>query len=744
MAKPSFTIEIKNIGPHSTLHKEDACGSLKLGIYANNGAGKTFISRMFRLTDINANSEDTDKLIKLKENNASFKFILQNANDPKPIKELNIKIQKGLNPIIKNDTDLFYHTFNSDYVAQNLEACKYSPDGNIEGYILGKTNIDVSNEKLKLEEIKKTKEVSTSLINSAILEAKTKLDTIGVNKRTTEYKEFTFEYVISDYEPSELLSFAELKKMQLTLKAMPDDLVDIPSLQFSFDETLFSSISKLFETTYNKSQLADEFKDKIQGKFDFVKIGMSIQKQNEINICPYCEQEYSLNALELIDMYNKYMDDTEAKVIKEVDKLIDLTNSFNDRLKSNFSSFLKVKLKFDEIKKLLPSFINTNLDSIDDSKELDSIFESIIEKLQKKKDNISIINLDIKEESSNIFDYVLTINKVYLTNNKLIQKCNNAKNDIGKEKLEINKRLIRSLQIDIKIKQSSNIAIYRKQNLLISEIEADIALKENQAQISKKVKVAEALKEFLNYFFKDKYTFDEESFSIQFQDIKLKNNVSDVLSEGEKSIVSFCYYLAETHRIVSNEDDYGKLFFIIDDPISSLDFHYVYAISQIIRNLPHFFHLGERVRFLVLTHNIEFMSILMSNKILTKEYILNQGKLDDLKGELMMPYEAHLKDIYQISKGVSTAKHTTPNSIRHIIETINRFEAPLTTFENYFKGISEFETNEFLYSLVQDGSHGRVRQHKAYTEDMMKNGCKIIIEFIEKRYKGQIDKINSN
>ena len=741
MAKPKLTFDIRNIGPHSVLNKIDTCGSLKLGVFANNGTGKTFISRMFRLTDLEATSKETDKLLKLKESNGSFKFILENSDDPKPKRELNITIQKGINPIITNDTELLFHTFNSDYVSQNLEACKYAPDGNIEGYILGKTNIDVSKEKIKLKEQIVAKEELSEKIKVAISEAKSKLDNLGVNKRTNEYKEFTFDYIVSNTDPKESLSFTELKKQQQSLKTMPDDLEDIPTLQFSLDESLFDSISKLLSSSFTKNQLAQEFKDKIKGKIDFIKAGLTLQKQVPNNICPFCEQELLPKALDLIDEYNKYIEDTEAKVIKELDRLIDIIKATREKLKNNYSIFLKLKIRFDEIKNYLPSFIETNFESIGDPKDLESSFDSIKEKLNKKKDNITNIELVIVDELVEIQKYITNILKQFSVNNKLIQKFNDTKNNLSKEKLEINKRLCRSLQIDVKNKQASNISLYKKHIELIAESEADISLKENQAQISKKEKVAESLKEFLNFFFKDKYIFDEQSFSIQFQNIQLKNNVSDVLSEGEKSIVSFCYYLAETHRIVSNEDDYKKLFFIIDDPISSLDFHYVYAVSQIIRNIGNYFGLGERIRYLIFTHNIEFMSILMSNKILTKEYILNQGVLDDLKGELMMPYEAHLNDIFQISEGKMSAQHTTPNSIRHVVETINRFEFPLKKFEAYFKSIKEFEGNEFLYSLIQDGSHGGIRLQKAYTEDMIKTGCDLVINFVKTRYSGQIDKL---
>ena len=87
--------------------------------------------------------------------------------------------------------------------------------------------------------------------------------------------------------------------------------------------------------------------------------------------------------------------------------------------------------------------------------------------------------------------------------------------------------------------------------------------------------------------------------------------------------------MAETHKKVEKEADYQKLFFVIDDPISSLDFHYVYSVAQIIKRLndDSRFPIGQRLRFLILTHNIEFMSILIRNKIIDGRFILEKSNI---------------------------------------------------------------------------------------------------------------------
>lgn len=47
-AEITLKIQAKNLGPHENLDFSEKVSSLKTVIYANNGNGKTFISRAFR------------------------------------------------------------------------------------------------------------------------------------------------------------------------------------------------------------------------------------------------------------------------------------------------------------------------------------------------------------------------------------------------------------------------------------------------------------------------------------------------------------------------------------------------------------------------------------------------------------------------------------------------------------------------------------------------------------------------
>ena len=108
-----------------------------------------------------------------------------------------------------------------------------------------------------------------------------------------------------------------------------------------------------------------------------------------------------------------------------------------------------------------------------------------------------------------------------------------------------------------------------------------------------------------------------------------------------------------------------------------------------------------------------------------------------------MPYECHLKDVFNVSAGVSSPSHTTPNSIRHILETINKFECPKKDFHDYIQDIQEFKGCAYAYSLIHDYSHGAMRQQKAVTAEMVVDACKKVIAFINSKYSGQVEAVQT-
>jgi len=745
MAELTIGLSIENIGPHAKIDFTGKTLSLKNAIYANNGSGKTFISRLFRLIE-NPISQNSDKLLSFTKNQGNMKFEVnfKEENKPAVIKKLELKINKGIAPVISSPLPFIFHVFNSDYVHENIEAFKYKLDGNIEGYILGKTQIDLTKEKKEFEEKNKDLATKDEEFKKRVNNQKIILDDkdLGIRKNISEYTSFTIENIFrkNNLGYTEEKSFEELKKENTILNTLPDDLPDASLNNVNIETDFFDNLEQILKHSYAKSHFAEEFKIKIKLKQGFIESGLKITADNK---CPFCEQTFDKNALELIDTYTKYLADEEAKIISQIDTFIKRVDELKEQIDNAYNNSLKSKTYFDDAKKYLPSFKEQNIEVLKDSKTLEDDFSTVISILKDKKNDISK-ELSVEVHINNIEIFKNNNSNIAINNNKNIDALNKAKNNTNTEKLNIKKRLckaqyLKTLQSEIK--NINEIIALQKE---IQKLEEDISDKENQAKALKKDKVTEAFEDFLNVFFAGKYTFDKDNFCLKFDTHNLITNASDVLSDGEKSIVAFCFFLAETHKKVEKEVDYQKLFFVIDDPISSLDFHYVYSVAQIIRRLndDSRFPIGDKLRFLVLTHNIEFMSILIRNGIIAKngQFILEKSEIKKLQKELIMPYEEHLRDVYEVSENTKTPSHTTPNSIRHILETINKFEKPNLDFLKYCEDIELLkDDNEFLYALIHDNSHGNYRSQMATTPDMIIKGCKKVIEVISDKFDGQIE-----
>jgi wobble nucleotide-excising tRNase len=288
---------------------------------------------------------------------------------------------------------------------------------------------------------------------------------------------------------------------------------------------------------------------------------------------------------------------------------------------------------------------------------------------------------------------------------------------------------------------SSQFLSISSQQVELKALSDDIAKKEEQARVSKKQKVYDTLEYFLNRFFVGKYSIDKDTFQIIFQNMS-HENVSTILSDGEKSIVAFCFYLASTHLLLSRDSDYNRLFFIIDDPISSMDFHFVYAVAQVLREIKDYFGL-QHARMYVFTHNLEFYSIITRNHTITQAYVMRPGSVEKLRKQLLMPYESHLHDVFNVANGKEPPSHTIGNSIRHVVETVCRFEYPSKNLEAYITENEVLSENSCIFTLCQDLSHGALRVQPPFDEQVLTEACKAVVAFMNEKYKGQVDALTT-
>ncbi|MBD2751388.1 AAA family ATPase [Spirosoma validum] len=736
-----FEIQAKNIGPHINLYENFKTHSVEICLFANNGTGKTVLSRIFRLaTKDNPSKYDSNKLLTLGENKGSFSFSVKNISNGRNdlISTINVDLQRNVPPVITGQKTYIYHIFNEDYVSENLAASRYKPNGEIKGYIIGKEKIDISKEKLNLESFTYDLSDSYQLIEAEIKKARFELKGLGINEKTSEFSYLNINSLIeSDLSFSEEETYEELKNKLFTLNSIPDNLSDLYNCNLSISTNTLFLIQDYLETPFNKSAIAESFKEKIRSKSLFIEDGLKILGTSK-ETCPFCEQDLNASALDLIDKYVEFTIDTENKQIKHGDNLINYLEDLENQFQALCNDFLVLKSKYQEYKRYLPSIDNELIDILYPDDVRESI-NAIKKMLHLKVSDISkSYGINTYGEHIDCIDKcVIEFIRIININKSLVNLINSRKDNKKSEKLELNRKIIKAKYNSLKNYLSADAKKCYNLRLFIELLGEDIKDKEESERVDKKSKVAETFQYYLKTFFQGKYYFDENEFCLTYKNNKLNQNASDVLSEGEKTIVAFCYYLADIHKIVNNSEDYKLIFLIIDDPISSLDFHYVYAIAQVIKNFTVVFQV-KFARYIILTHNFEFLSILLRNNLSFENFILSSGKIKAMRKGLVMPYEEHLNDIYNVAQGNMEPSHTTPNSIRHILETINRFVSPDVDFLDFYGASNILNDCRFLYTLMHDNSHGNIRVQKPYTDEMIVGGCKTVINFIEASFKGQL------
>ncbi|MEQ9306003.1 MAG: AAA family ATPase [Marinoscillum sp.] len=736
-----FQIAASNLGPHKNLVMDEAkMKSCKLAIYARNGSGKTFLSKAFSLTG-KENVEDSNKLLHLGERRGTFNFSL---NDEEKKRRLKIIINQHDQVIVQNDSDYIFHVFNEKYVEDNLRSKGFKPESSIEGFILGKAQIDLSEDQEKLEKyLEKIEDLDNSL-NKAVLDLQNELSkTFKVGKATKEYKDITKQNLRLKSIPDIDKELGELMKDLKSLNDLPRDLEEMATVDYQNQkEFLQKDISLIFQKEVSRGVFLDEFKEKVKSKMSFISKGLEL---NHGGSCPFCEQEYSEQAIDLLDKYDSFQRDEEAKALKELDSLTEKLEGHKAYLEKVYQDYLEGAKIYSRFQQYFPSMRDLHLTELQNPKSIFDDIDQLIEGLHWKKDNLQETKPadEIIEAGKQVRAFYDELEKKVILINRQIENANHKINTSSKELLQLKKEIC---QVKFKVllqEQESVIEEILSLEKEANQLTIEIREKEFQEKKSKKELFVESLTSLLNTFFQGKYDFDESGMSLIFKGTTLNENAIHILSEGERNIVAFCYYLAEVHKMVENEEDYQKVFFIIDDPISSLDFNYVYAIARIIKTLNNWVN-TQRTRYIILSHSIEFISILRRNGSINNNiFLLDNQEITRIDDNFMMPYNGHLRDVIKVAEGKVPLTHTIGNSLRHIIETLQQFESPGQRLETYFENNAILKENGFLFTLMQDTSHGGIRFESPYAPETMVGACQTLLRFINARYPEQLQKIKS-
>ena len=236
-----------------------------------------------------------------------------------------------------------------------------------------------------------------------------------------------------------------------------------------------------------------------------------------------------------------------------------------------------------------------------------------------------------------------------------------------------------------------------------------------KAKLKDESKGAEKINEYLNGFFGNNSLSlkaieikDEEGIRYSF-DVIRNNKKAYHLSEGECSLIAFCYFMAKLDDIHTR----GKKVIIwIDDPICSLDSNHIFFVYSLINSEI----VGKNIheQLFISTHNLDFLKYLKrlpraDNNKHTEYFLLNRtGNISDIKlmPQYMREYVTEFNFLFhQIYKCAALEQITDENYM---------------TFYNFGNNARKF-LEIYLYYKYPDGVKDSLRERlsKFFNEDQV-------------------------
>ena len=559
--------------------------------------------------------------------------------------------------------------------------------------------------KLEVERDKTTQERDTEI---ASINKKQETAKNAVWKIKTDYSggDRVLEFCLDRYRASKDSLFnyivGLIKPTSKPTKSIDDLRSDLQSISgenaqkyYILSEITFASQNIEAETLFNKqivgnvnssvSQLIKELDNS-----DWVKSGLQYlpEAKQENTICPFCQEKTISSSL--IESIKNYFD---ASYEADVNSLKSFLEKYTQAIQSIPSkSTFESNPKFEPYRKDFEIKYNAFVKVIEDNKNL------IEDKIKTPSVSISLKNSIIALEELN--EIINKINSLVAEHNKNIDQKETVKAAIKKTFWEIMRwdydQIISSINTDkaasknktdiLEIILKDNLTQITTQNTIISE------------QQQKTINIEEAILSINNGLFDLGITdFQIQKYSDNFYKIVRDGNEDRVfrsLSEGEKMIISFLYFLELCRGKKEATETNKKKIVVIDDPISSLSHIYVFNVGRLIKN--EFFGkkktktdsaTGEKIteweykyeQVFILTHSLYFFYEITETKHDDRKETQNLIRLSkNEKGSsfISMSYE-EIQNDYQaywfIIKDESQHPALIANCMRNIIEYFFNF-----------------------------------------------------------------------
>ncbi len=362
----------------------------------------------------------------------------------------------------------------------------------------------------------------------------------------------------------------------------------------------------------------------------------------------------------------------------------------------------------------------------------------LIEKLQAKEKDIFTVQaaIECNDVSENMFSLFGRFNQIIEANNSktftLTTDQKNARNDL---RLSTVAEFLKTINYQNRFKEIERLKkeatdLENEQNELRQNVSVLIENKRAlEAQAKDESKGAELVNRHLTRFFgHDGLTLVAEGDSplIKFK-IMRDDVVATNLSEGECSLIAFCYFIARIEDELKGEE----LIIYIDDPISSLDSNHVFFVFSLIESV--IAQPKKYAQLFISTHNLDFLKYLKritspGGKKQIAHFLIRREQKQNHNRSILMKMPDHIEkystefnylfeQIYSVCKKVKgnrtmmlentySQSYNLPNNLRKFLECYLFFkypnnEKPLTNLDKLFDG----NIPSLINRIINENSH---------------------------------------
>lgn len=715
--------------------------SKKSIVYAPNGSGKTNLSRF--LEYISDKDLDLFTLKSLEANTGSIEFKII-FNDQTSVDQNNY-ISTDLEQIL---------VYNSDYIEKSVRSNDFS-DKNIDGQI----EIEIDSDQIKILDLEK------QLIekNNELDAKKISLESLLATK-TAEIKEWdsrgrlvVAELVYDNLSNAKYISYLSNKNDKevegstqegwVNAKENFDQIKDLDpdhdKISYNFDKLRIDrlDLSWIENNCIKKMKFINpptgEIKEHIEKLTnEWIRAGLKTHERDNVR-CPFCLQDLADKGNDVILKYKAHIESEKAKFEEKIDlEMGNITSFISDLEKLNNTA----KALFDIRTKNL--HLTQSWADIDPSNIIHKL-NNIKSKLIDKRENPGLeIFFTVKEEekteeqkveetSKYFFDLKNDIeknNSDIVVNNKGVDQINRQLTSIGNRQTELRKLLGQKYLVEV---YEANITSIEKRDRIIAQIEQ---IKQDITEAKKALpskEVAIKIVDLFNIYIKQ-IGIEKYKASIQSDKIVLKLNntydissdVKNLLSEGEKNVIAFSYFLASSIRRLTSSEKYSNGIFVIDDPICSVGYKYFYGVCDVLKNFykttqDEIWKKNDSTpcpQLIILTHNVQFYNMLASNIFKEKatyfglEHESGKHVLKKLNSNKLSEYKTSLRRVKRYRDNVDIEENVG-NDIRRVLETICNFHGYNELNQDNIKSILTSISGPLL-SFAHDSSHEDVNNYE--------------------------------